>query len=382
MPTTWSRRSFLGRSTLGAAALAGGQLVSFPGAIASNAMLNYGPASGIAKLNANENPYGPSPAAITAMLDATKKGAYYIGDSLTRLKDMIAERNNLTRDHIDLSSGSSGVLTYLALEKLQQGKVLGPDLFWDTTTKSALRHGRGELKRIAKTVDLSVDLDALYDAITPDVSMVQICNPNNPTAIMSDPAALREFCIKASKKCTVLVDEAYNEITDDPEANSMVDLINEGHDVYVAKTFSKIYGMAGLRVGYMMAAPEKIESMMRYGLGNYSMNQAGVAAAVASYNDFDFLNYSKSRIIEARQMINEAARTHGLKPAPSQTSFVFIDLGNLNAETFRQEMAKRSILIRGIYQDYTHWSRVSTGLLPDVERFVKALPEVLDVMGA
>ena len=131
-----------------------------------------------------------------------------------------------------------------------------------------------------------------------------------------------------------------------------------------------------------MAAPEKIESMSKFGLGNYAMNQAGVAAAVASYNDLEFLNYSKTRIVEARQMINEVARANGLNPAPSQTSFVFIDLGDLNAETFRREMAKRQIMIRGIYQDYTNWSRVSTGLLPDVERFVKAVPEVLDAMKA
>ena len=382
MSSVLSRRNFLARSTIGAGAIAGGQLLTLPSALASTSILNYGPASGIAKLNANENPYGPSPAAITAMMDATRKGAYYVNDSVTRLLEMIAERNGITPEHIALSSGSSGVLTYLALEKLQQGKILGPDLFWDTTTRSALRHGSGELKRTAKTADLSMDLDALYNAITPDVAMVQICNPNNPTAILTDAKALREFCVKASKKCTVLVDEAYNEITDDPEANSMIDLVRDGHDVYVAKTFSKIYGMAGLRVGYMMAAPEKIESMSKFGLGNYAMNQAGVAAAVASYNDFEFLNYSKTRIFEARQMINEVARANGLKPAPSQTSFVFIDLGDLNAETFRQEMAKRQIMIRGIYQDYTNWSRVSTGLLPDVERFVKAVPEVLDAMKA
>ena len=90
---------------------------------------------------------------------------------------------------------------------------------------------------------------------------------------MSDPDELRAFCIKASKKCTVLVDEAYNEITDNPEKNSMVPLIKEGYDVYVAKTFSKIYGMAGMRVGYMMAAPEKIEEIERFGLGSYAMNQ-------------------------------------------------------------------------------------------------------------
>jgi histidinol-phosphate aminotransferase len=379
MNSLFSRRKFLGGSALVAGALAGTALTTASANAAKP--LSYGPARGVAKLNANENPYGPSPAALEAMVNAAAKGAYYVGDSVPTLQKMIAERHGIKDTHISLSSGSSGVLTYLAVAKSKQGKILGPDLFWDTTSRAALRQG-GEMKRIAKTADLSVDLDALYDAITPDVSMVQVCNPNNPTGMVVDPKQLKDFVIKASKKCTVLVDEAYNEITDDPEAHSMVPLVKAGYDVFVARTFSKIYGLAGMRVGYMIASEENTEIIKQFGLGNYAMNQAGVAAAVASYNDFDFLNSSKQKIIEARGIIMDAVEANGLTAAPSQTSFVFVDLGDLNAENFRVEMAKQNVLIRGIYQDYTNWSRVSCGLIEDVKQYAEAMPIALEALRA
>ncbi|MEM6810712.1 MAG: histidinol-phosphate transaminase [Pseudomonadota bacterium] len=363
-----SRRNFLGGS---AAALS---LIASPPALAR---VLYGPADGVAKLNANENPYGPSPMAIKAMTEAVRKGAYYVGPSVTTLLSMLSERFDIPVEQISLSSGSSGALSSLASAKLKEGNVLGPDLFWDTTTRFAMRQG-GELKRTAKTADLGIDLDALYASITPDIAMVQICNPNNPTGMLLDADALRAFCIKASKKCTVLVDEAYNEITDDPQGNSMIDLVRAGHDVVVARTFSKIYGMAGMRVGYMMATPETTEKMRRFSDGNYNLNQAGVAGAIASLEDEAFVTYSRGKIVEAREMIMAAATKNGLQVAPSATSFVFVDLGGTNAEVFRQKMAAQRVLIRGIYQDYISWSRVSAGRLEDVERYVAALPLVLE----
>ena len=363
-----SRRAFIGGS---ATSLALGMAPAL-----SHAQL-YGPAPGIAKLNANENPYGPSPAALDAMAEATANGAFYVSGSVKRLEDMISERFGLGVENITLSAGSSGALTNLARAKAEHGHILGPDLFWDTTTRLALRQG-GELVRTPKTVDLGIDLDALYAAITPETSMVQICNPNNPTGMLLDPVKLRAFCIKASKQCTVLIDEAYNEITDVPETNSMAGLVREGHDVVVARTFSKVYGLAGMRVGYLLASEATTEQVKRYSLGNYMLNQAGVAAAVASMNDQAFVDFSRARIHESREMIVEAATTHELSAAPSQTSFVFVNLGNVNAELFRQEMAKRNVLIRGIYQDYTGWSRVSAGKLEHVAQYVKAMPDALD----
>jgi histidinol-phosphate aminotransferase len=293
------------------------------------------------------------------------------------LKAMIAERNNVTPDHITLSSGSSGVLSYLAVAVSQSGKMLGPDLFWDTTAKAGVRQG-GEIKRLPKTDDLGIDLDAMYEAITPDVSLAHITNPNNPTGMVLETEALTTFCKKASKKTKVLLDEAYNEVTDDPAANTMVGLINEGYDVMVARTFSKIYGLAGMRVGYMIASPENIELINRYGLGDYAMNQAGVAAAVASYNDWAFLEMSKSRIIEAREMIEAALKSNGLSALPSSTNFLFVNLGDLNAEIFREKMAEQNVLIRGIYGDYTNWSRVSMGKIDAVQQYIDALPIALE----
>ena len=365
-----SRRTFIGSA---AAAAAVGLA---PGLQAASL---YGPAPGVAKLNANENPYGPSPKALKAMAEATANGAFYVNASVKRLEDMIAERFGLGPTHITLSAGSSGALANLARAKAVNGHILGPDLFWDTTTRLALRQG-GELVRTPKTADLGIDLDALYAAITPETSMVQICNPNNPAGMLLDADTLRAFCIKASKKCTVLVDEAYNEITEVPAANSMAGLINEGHDVVVARTFSKVFGLAGMRVGYLLASESTTDQVRRYSLGNYMLNQAGVAAAVASFDDQPFIDFSRERIHESRQMIMEAAAVNELGAAPSQTSFVFVNLGDVNAERFRQEMAKRNVLIRGIYQDYTGWSRVSAGKLEHVAQYVKAMPAALDAV--
>ncbi|MFK7831344.1 MAG: histidinol-phosphate transaminase [Congregibacter sp.] len=370
-----SRRGFIGGTAAAVGAL---QLVQPTGALAANL---FGPAAGIAKLNANENPYGPSAKALRAMAEASAKGAYYVGPSVGRLQDMILERFSLKKEHLTLSAGSSGALADLARAKSSTGKILGTDLFWDTTTRMALRQG-GELVRTPKRADLAVDLDALYAAITPDTSLVHICNPNNPTAMMLPHETLRDFCIKASKKCTVLIDEAYNEITDDPENNSVVSLIREGHDIVVARTFSKIYGLAGMRVGYMMALPETTELIQSYGLGNYTLNQAGVAAAVASFDDEDFIRFSRDKLYESREMIVKAVYSEGLSAAPSQASFVFVNLGDLNAELLRAELAKRGVLIRGIYQDYTTWSRVSTGLTQDVAKYVAELPAALAAVRA
>ncbi|MEC7664351.1 MAG: aminotransferase class I/II-fold pyridoxal phosphate-dependent enzyme [Pseudomonadota bacterium] len=375
-----SRRTFLTAS----ATAVGAGLASLPYAsVAQSTQATsktplYGPPPGVAKLNANENPYGPSPAAIKAMTEAIAKGAYYVNDAAETLKAMIAERHGLTKEHIILSSGSSGVLTSLAMMAAQQGSILGSDLFWDTTSRMGTRNSPNGIKRLPKTADLSVDLDAMYFAVDGSIALAQICNPNNPTGSIVSPQKLRTFCEKVSEQTMVLVDEAYNEVTDDPEANSMIPLVKAGKNVVVARTFSKIYGLAGMRVGYMIAAPETVEKISAYGMGSYGLNQAGIAAAVASYNDTAFLAYSKSKIIEAREMIAEAVKVNGLTALPSQTSFMFVNLGDINAEDFRQAMAKENVLIRGVYQDYYHWSRVSVGTLADVEKYTTAMPKVLE----
>lgn len=223
---------------------------------------------------------------------------------------------------------------------------------------------------------------AIDAAVSRSTSLVHVVNPNNPTGRLLDPAPLEAFCRRVAPQTTVLLDEAYNEITDDPEANSMVHLVREGLDVVVARTFSKIYGMAGLRVGYLIAPPARIEAISRFSLGGYTLGKVGVAAAVACYDDFAFLEYSKRKIVEARDMITAALESNGLRALPSAANFLYVDLGKLDAATFRQAMARQNVMIRGTYRDYTSYSRVSMGFIHDVEKYVAALPKVLDELGA
>ena len=373
-----SRRSFfIGSAVAGVSTLSSARTFSLDAASVNL----FGPASGIAKLNANENPYGPSPKALKAMVEASAHGAYYVRRSAKRLREMIAERHGLSPDYVVLSSGSSGVLTYLALAASQQGKILAPDLFWDTTSLMGVRNSSNGIVRLPKSASLNIDLKAMESALDSDISMVHVTNPNNPTGMVLDSAELRAFCSRASEKCTVLVDEAYNELTADPAASTMIPLVKAGKNIAVARTFSKIYGLAGMRVGYMIAKPELLEKVKQYGLGDYGLNQAGVAAAVASYNDHAFLEYSKAKIVEAREMISVALQQNGLTALPSETNFMFVNLGAKNAESFRKAMADRNVLIRGIYRDYNHWSRVSMGKLEDVQQYVDALPAALAVTG-
>ena len=197
---------------------------SIPRIVPSNASnISYGPAFGVAKLNANENPYGPSPLALRAMEEAIKMGSYYVQE-VPRLKEMIAERNNVTPEHIIIGSGSSAPLQWLATKVTQEGHILGPDLFWDTTSKMGSMNSEYGIERLDKTSDLAIDLDNMYNNITSTTGMVQVTNPNNPTGLPLSPKALRSFCKKASKKTIVLIDEAYNELTDDPDAVSYTHL--------------------------------------------------------------------------------------------------------------------------------------------------------------
>ncbi|HEY5645203.1 MAG TPA: histidinol-phosphate transaminase [Pseudomonadales bacterium] len=377
-----SRRGFLGGTVAtGTLASVAAPLSAASPSAAVAPTPAYGPPAGIAKLDANENPYGPSANALRQMFEASKQGAYYVRDSVKILKSLIAERHRVAPEQVTLSSGSSGVLTYVATHAAAKGGILCPDLFWDSTARRGTRHA-GRLVRLPGNDALAIDLEAMYDAISPEISLVQVTNPNNPTGTVLDGEALRAFCRKASKEVTVLVDEAYNELTDRPDYYSMVDLVREGHDVIVARTFSKIYGLAGMRVGYAISSAENAAMISSYALGDYTLNQAGLAAAIASYNDEAFLELSKSRIIEAREMISTAVRAAGLRALPSAANFVFVDLGTFSADTFREKMAARSVLIRGSYGDYRSWSRVSMGRIEDVQRYVEALPAVLDEMGA
>lgn len=367
-----NRRLFLA----GGVAVAG--LASTPIAASVPAPPLFGPLDGQALLSRNENPYGPAPSAIAAITEQCTKGCYYADRGVARLADMIAERHGLTADHVVIGSGSTEILAAIALAWGQKGAILCPDLFWDSTVQYAERQGV-KATRVALAADMNVDLAAMQAALTPEVALVQLCNPNNPTGMVIDNAALRAFAAAVIPQATLLVDEAYNELADKPESETVVDLVKEGKDVIVCRTFSKIYGMAGLRVGYALTTPANAARINGY-LMSFGGNVAGLAGAIASYNDTAFLNSSKAMIVEGRGMILDAVARAGLTALPSQTNFVFVEVPDANA--VQKAMAGKGVSIRGAYGKWSKYSRVSTGKLEDVARYAAALPEVVKLVPA
>ncbi len=364
MAVSIRRRSFLS-GVGGALALA-----AVPGA--GFARTAFGPAPGVIKLNANENPYGPSPKALEAIAEAATRGAYYPGPTVRRLREMVAEHNDLTPEHVVLTSGSIEALFAVGAAYSRHGRIVAPALTFDPHLRVVERTG-GEVIRIPLTTNMDTDLAAMERAVDNTVSMVYVCNPNNPTGEEIDAAALRAFCNRLTPTVTVMVDEAYNELTDDPVASSMVDLVRRGDNVIITRTFSKLHGIAGLRVGYALAPPHLAEVVARHAMTQ--PNLLGAAAAIASIDDEAFLNYSKRKIREGRELVSDVFRRHEVPYVQSRANFVYGNIGR-DAEAFRARMQERNVYIRGIYAPYTTWSRVSMGRMEDLEVFARVFSEV------
>jgi histidinol-phosphate aminotransferase len=364
------RRSFLA----GAGVATGLGVFPLPGlsAAAAAAEPDFGPKLGQALLSRNENPYGPAPSALKAIADQAKMGCYYNDRGHAKLTAMIAERFGVTPAQVVIGEGSTEVLCAAALAWGRKGSILAPELFWDTTVQYAERQGIKAV-RVPLMADMSVDLPGMAAAVNDSVAMVHLCNPNNPTGMLIPSADLRAFITKVSPKATVLVDEAYNELTDRPDDNAMIDLVKAGADVVVCRTFSKIYGMAGLRVGYAIASEENAAKIRSHQM-SFGGNLGGLAAAIASLNDTPFLEKSRAAVLEGREMIIASVAKAGLTALPSQTNFVFVKVPDANA--LRDAMAERGIAIRGAYGKLNGFSRVSTGKLEDVARYTAALPEL------
>jgi len=249
-----------------------------------------------------------------------------------------------------------------------------PELFFDDPLQVARRHG-ARLIRVPLKPDMGVDLDGMVAAAEANkAAMVWLCNPNNPTAMIVEPDTLRAFALRLPAGTTLLVDEAYNELTDRPEANSLLELVKSGRDVIVSRTFSKIYGLAGLRIGYVLTTPNNAQRVAG-NLMTIDLSTSALAAAIASLDDTAFMAFSKNRILEGREMILDATKRLGLETLPSQANFVFVRVPD--ADAVKARMADRGIIIRGAYGKWKNWSRVSTGRIEDVRRYAAALPATL-----
>ena len=333
---------------------------------------------GQVRLVFNENPYGPSPKALAAVKDILSLSAYY-PDSPTdypirdNLFDAISSKHQLMHDNLFVSSGSNEGLQAALMAYGQDGAVLTPALTYNDHLGYAERLGVS-IVRVPLRDDLQVDLDAMAARVDESIGVVYLANPNNPTGVPIDADELRAFCKKVGSKALVIVDEAYNELTANPSANSMVDLVRAGGNVLVMRTFSKIFGMAGMRIGYGMARPDIVERVSKHVMA--WPNGVGLTAAYHSYIDDEFIAFSRKKVSEGRAMVNQTFLDVGINPVPSVTNFVFADIGR-DAKTFRQAMANEGVLINGGYAGYPNYIRVSMGKLEDLQTFDRVFKRVL-----
>lgn len=329
----------------------------------------------LARLNANENPYGPSPKVVKAIADSVSQGNRYGHGDAAILIDMIAEKEGVSKECIMLGPGSTDLLEKVAITRFQNGgNIVSADPAYMSVMNTAKAMG-GNWKPVPLAADYSHDLDGMKNAIDSDTRLVYVCNPNNPTGSITNAESLKKFCTEASAKVPVFVDEAYLEFLEKPETQTMVGLVADGKDVIVARTFSKIHGMAGLRIGYIVATPERIESITNKVRSTMGLCVTSLKGAIASMQETDFLGQCKSQNTACREYVTSKVVKLGYEPIPSHTSFLIFPIA-MEGKAFMKSMYDEGVGIRAYEMYGKPWCRVSMGTHEELEYFVETFKKV------
>jgi histidinol-phosphate aminotransferase len=363
------------RSVLGAGlASAGLALLPWRTALAAPAAQPLRTAGAPVRLSANENPYGPGESARRAAREAVAQGNRYVArDVQEAFVQLIAEREGLSPEHVVLTAGSTELLCMAgAALGAGGGGVVASEEVFPVLPRYAQALG-ARVTHVPLTEGKAHDLEAMEARVETGTRLVYVCNPSNPTGTTVPPAALRAFCARVSAHAPVLVDEAYVEYLDPAEPASMVGLLRQGHDVIVSRTFSKVYGLAGLRIGYGLARPQVAERLRALRMSLPS--PVGVAAARASLLDTAFVRHARARNAEARAWTGAALERLGVPYIPSHANFLYF---RAPSRTLPAALLQRGVAITHTPAPLeSDWARVSVGTLPEMHAFAAALAAVL-----
>lgn len=340
----------------------------------------YGEAH-LVELGSNENPYGPSPAAREAILDCLHALHRYPDPLGGDLKRALARKHGVGAGQILLGNGSHELLMQLGQVFAGPGDEVvfsryGFAVFALSTQAAGARMRIVEALPREAAMPCGHDLDAIAAAVGADTKLVYVANPNNPTGTWFGRDALVAFLDKIPAHVIVVMDEAYAEMADAPDYASALSVLERYPNVAVTRTFSKAYGLAGLRVGYLIAQPGLIAVMDRL-RESFNVNGPALAACEAALGDEDHLRWACARNAEQRSALAEALARRGLRVFPSQTNFVLVEFG---ARTPQVEAAlvARAVILRpmGGY-GLADCIRISVGSADENRRLLAALDEVL-----
>jgi histidinol-phosphate aminotransferase len=337
------------------------------------------------RISSNENPLGPGKAAIDAILGKFPEANRYPFNSTpldADLEILIAKLNNAKRENVVLGVGSQELLKNSARVFLSPTKHLvipsptygDPAGFAANVLKYAVKSAPVE----AKT--LKTDLNALMPLVS-GAGMVYICNPNNPTGTINTSKEISEFIAavkKASPTTAILIDEAYSDYATDPGFATAIPIALTTPGVVVARTFSKAYGMAGVRIGYAVGEAATIKKMTAWRMP-YNVNTFGVAAAVASLKDPQHIKDESARNKAVRDFTVKALADMGYTSTDSQTNFIFCDIGKtMTAAAFRDGCAAKGVMVgRDFPPLEKQWARISLGTMEEMQKATEVFRSVL-----
>ena len=365
-----SRRKFA--QLLGAGAAAA--LVRPTGSLAKQPDHIPGPSAvGVVRLSANENPYGPSPRAFKAINGALSIACRYPDEHNNALIDKLAQINGVNRDQILLGDGSSEILKLCAetFTGKERGKLVAADPTFEAILNNATANG-AEVVKVPLTSSFSHDLPKMM--IAANKGLIYVCNPNNPTASIVPKSELREFIVKAPGQTTILVDEAYCHYADSPAYESMIALVKDHPNLIVARTFSKIYGMAGLRCGYCVAQKETIDRIRPHQMWD-SVNIAALVAAIASLDDAHQVANGQLLNSEVKAFVTGELGAMGYESIPSQANFIMIDCKRPVVPLI-QAMKQQNVHVGRLFPALPNHMRVTIGKKPEMESFLNAFTQV------
>ena len=367
-----TRRDWL-RSSLGI----GGLLLAPPSILSAQEKSDFQPRSldPVIRLSSNENPYGPSNLVQERIKSSFIHGCRYPYAYSDDLAEQLAIKHGVSPESIIITGGSTEGLRITGLTFASNGGeiISGQPTFLAMMTYA--EQWGATINWVPVGADKGYDLDEIEKRISSKTKLIFLCNPNNPTGTLVPAKKLVNFCDLASKKTIVFSDEAYYDFIETPNYPSMIEAVKRGDNVIVSKTFSKVYGMAGLRIGYLIAKPE-IAAKIRKNVVAMS-NVLAVEAAKEALQDDAFYQFSLAKNREAKKRIYKLLDHLNLKYVESHTNFIFFH-AKKDIRELGPAMLSKGVRIGRPFPPFYDWCRISTGTLEEVDVFIKGMLEIYE----
>jgi histidinol-phosphate aminotransferase len=331
--------------------------------------------AGPIRLNANENPYGPPESARRAIAASAADGHRYPDDLAAQVRRALGARHGVAPEQIALGCGSSQILQMADTAYLEPNRTV---VAAEPTFEAVLGYAdvlRSRAVKVPQTSDFRHDLPKMAAACDAMTGVVYVCNPNNPTGTIVAGDELAELASRVPRSTMILVDEAYADFVEAPAYRSALEILPRAPNVIVARTFSKIFGLAGMRLGYAVASPEVIRTLDRRASWD-NVNAAVLSAALACLADSGLVARRRKELNDTRRWLCAELDRDGRRYIPSHANFVMIDVHG-DVEPVIRAFRERRILVGRKFPSMARWLRISVGTPEETRAFVDGLREIV-----